>query len=153
MFIVPCACVDRRFLPIEVRSRLFSPFMITLTQHFTLGGGGTAIHQGQRSPQLALHPPPLASQWMCASSIEHAGSLAETKCPILLARATNGGILLDISWNGPKRPCKENKTSVLCESSGNTCARVCSGYLRLQPVLLAAAGWWRQRFSYIKRGG
>lgn len=152
MFIVRCACVDRRFLPIEVRSRLFSPFMITLTQHFTLGGGHSNT-SGPEEPTSGSSSPPLASQWMCASSIEHAGSLAETKCPILLARATNGGILLDISWNGPKRPCKENKTSVLCESSGNTCARVCSGYLRLRPVLLAAAGWWRQRFSYIKRGG
>lgn len=42
----------------------------------------------------------------------------ETKCSILLACVINGGILLNVPWNGLKHASKENKASVLCEYSG-----------------------------------
>lgn len=80
---------------------------------------------------------------MSVSRTEHAGSLTGTKCSILLAPVTNGAILLNVSWNRPKHPWKENKTSVLCESSGDTCAHVCRGHLRLRGRALAC--WRLQR--------
>lgn len=92
--------------------------------------------------------PPLASQLMSVSSTEHAGSLTRTKCSILLAPVTNRAILLNVSCNRPKHPWKENKTSVLCESSEDTCAHVCRGHLRLRGRALAC---WRLQSDVYKK--
>lgn len=85
--------------------------------------------QGQRSPQVALHPSVsiTVGVWKFHKTCWQLNG--ETKCSILLACVTNGGILLNVSWNGPKHASKENKASVLCEYSGTL-------------VLMSAASTW-----------
>lgn len=90
---------------------------------------GMTIHQGQRSPQVALHPSVSITVDVCKFQRTCWQLNWETKCSILPDCVTNRGILLNVSWNGPKHASKENKASVLCEYSGTL-------------VLMSAACTW-----------
>lgn len=109
-----------------------------------------------RSPRVALHPSVRITVGVFRFRRTCWRLHWETKCSILLA--PNGGFLLNVSWNDPKRARKENKASVLrkdsdtlvCLSAACTCLRgcVCRGPLgpstsRKEPVNKRACCWGR----------
>lgn len=73
-------------------------------------------NQGQRSPQVALHPSVSITVDVFRFRRTCWQLNWETECSILLA--LNRGFLLNVSWNDPKHARKENKASVLREYSG-----------------------------------
>lgn len=87
-----------------------------ITHHWCLIRGLRQGTNGQRSPQVALHP----SVSVTVDAFRFRRTCWqlnwETKCSILLT--LNGGFLLNVSWNDPKHATKENQASVLCEYSG-----------------------------------
>lgn len=107
MFFVLCVCVLMGDCSQFTQAApLFSPHE-KLNSAFHIGGDRLCFLRvrtmtGQqirgRGAHKCLFIPPLASRWMSVSSVEHAGSLTGTKCPILLAPGTNGAILLNVSW-------------------------------------------------------